>query len=66
MRTIIAAVIIYAVIEGGIAFVIEARRIRRVAADTRDALNERADMIDAMRERMVAGEHSARVSADWA
>ena len=56
MRTLILAVIVDGIVEGFIETIVEHRRVARVVAETRAALAERADEINAKRDEMLAGE----------
>jgi hypothetical protein len=59
MRTLILAVIVAGIVEGFFETVREHRRVARVIAETNAALVERADEIDAKRERMIEKEFVA-------
>lgn len=59
MRTLILAVIVAGIVEGFVETVREHRRVARVIAETNAALVERADEIDAKRERMIEKEFVA-------
>jgi hypothetical protein len=59
MKTLILAVIVAGIVEGFVETVREHRRIAHVIAETNAALVERADEINARRERMIEREFAA-------
>lgn len=56
MRSLIVAVVIAGIVEGFVATVRERWRVDRVIAETRAALDDRADEIAAQRDRWIASE----------